>query len=463
VFLARRVAGAGRLSPRSSRSGGGEPPAGAKAPAPAADLSSPSAVEGREANPATFGAAQARGRAQSENSTTSATPVGVGRVPDPRSGHRRGGPPARFDDGASAGLYVRHPVDPALQQREAARTTGAKEGARRRTGNCITRAGLHGSEPPICHAGGPETRPARFSSRREREQGPRGRRPLLPPTVHIPDGERHRGQDGRRDQPSGPNRGQRVAEDDPDPCSARPGSRRRRARKARLLESRAPIPEPREDARRRPADLQQHEDELKGPCSRWESRRPGTFADVPRARPAEGCEEEEREDPASGISRDGFVKHVCAASRPGDALKPPAASAIKRAILTRSAQLRSCQRGRTATNRRDPPKPSARALAVPAGDDQAAHGLEQVTRPGLAVAASRNHVASIRFRGNVHRRNEERDEEGPGTGLCTASPEPVRSAAKAPEGAPKASPTSAAKANSVTHVRPGPTRPGNAR
>src|SRR3954452_19500722 len=320
----------------------------------------------------------------------------------------------------------RDAVNPALQQRQ--RHVDRREEEHHEDGELHHRAGLH---RPEAHrdAGGPE------HGREVQQHGERVEPDQVapaPPDVH-PDGQRDDRQHRRRDHPAAEGR-QRVAKDDPDPVR---GRQQQPPRKAALEVARDP--EAGEDAAEG-GRLQQHEDELEGGVAArvGEARH---VADV-REPAREGGEEEERED-ERGQQQRRVREHVV--QRPprdalGDRERPH-----PRAIRTRSAQLEAAMA--TTATAVAIPKPSASASpSQPVMIMLRTHSSRYET--GLAVAASRNHVASIRFRGMFIDEMKRKTKKA-GKRLCTASPEPVRSAAKAPS-APKARPTRAANANSTS-------------
>ena len=74
--------------------------------------------------------------------------------------------------------------------------------------------------------------------------------------------------------------------------------------------------------------------------------------------------------------------------------------------------------------------PSESALSVPAGDDEAAHGLDEV-RDRIDVAIARNQSTSMRFRG-AFIDDMKRKMKSTGKSAWIDSPEPVRRAMYAP-------------------------------
>src|SRR5207247_6574842 len=201
-------------------------------------------------------------------------------------------------------------------------------------------------------------------------------------------------------------------------------------------------PEPCEDAAegRR---LQQHEDELEGGVALLvvEARH------VLNARKPAGERREEEEREHQGRDEQRRVREDVVQRPPSDGARHGERPHV-RAILTRSAQLASASAQTVIAAAI--PKPSASASpSQPVMIRLLTHSSRYET--GFAVAKSRNQVIEIRFRGMFIEERKRKTKKA-GKRLCTASPEPVRSAARAPS-APKPSETRIAKAKSTSTPR----------
>src|SRR5919108_4701859 len=312
-------------------------------------------------------------------------------------------------------------VDPALEQRE--RHVHRREEERQEDGHLHDRAGLHRAQSQR-DAGRPEHgrevdhEPERVEAHEVDASAP-----------HLhPGSQGDRGHDGDRDDPADEG-GERVAEHDPAPLRR---GEEEPARETALEVARDP--EPREHAAEG-GRLEQHEDELEGGVAgrKVESRHlvdPGEPA-------GEGDEEEEREDERWDEER-----------------------RVREDVVQRPPRHRACDReprhARASLERRAKPasvsETSAIAAAIPKPSASASASQPVMMRlrthssryeTGFAVARARNQSTAMRSRGSPSDETKRKTKKS-GKTPCTASPEPVRRAMKAPS-APKPSETMRAK------------------